>query len=36
MFQVEHESLKAEYEQHKQKVKCSETHLLLAGVRVYV
>ncbi|XP_075026975.1 golgin subfamily A member 1 isoform X2 [Calonectris borealis] len=35
MLQVEHESLKLEYEQRKQKVKCFQTHLLLAGVKVY-
>lgn len=36
MLQVEHESLKVEYEQHKQKVKCFQMHLLLAGVKVYI
>lgn len=35
MLQVEHESLKVEYEQHKQKVKCFQMYLLLAGVNVY-
>lgn len=32
---MEHESLKMEYEQHKQKVKCLQMHLLLAGIKVY-
>lgn len=35
MLQVEHESLKVEYEQHKLKVKCFQMHLLLPGVKVY-
>ncbi|KAK4811377.1 hypothetical protein QYF61_000561 [Mycteria americana] len=35
ILQVEHESLKVEYEQHKQKVKYFQMHLLLAGVKVY-
>lgn len=36
MLQVEHESLKVEHEQHKQKVKCFQMHLLLAGIKVYI
>ena len=36
MLQVEHESLKVEYEQHKQKVKCFQMHVLLAAVKVYI
>lgn len=35
MLRVEHEALKVEYEQDKQKVKCFQMHLLLAGVEVY-
>lgn len=35
MIQAEHESLKVEYEQHKQKVKYFQMYLLLAGVKVY-
>ena len=34
MLQVEHESLKVEYEQHKRKVKCFPMNLLLSGVKV--
>lgn len=29
MLQVEHESLKVEYEQQKQKVRCFQMHVLL-------
>lgn len=36
MLQVEHESLKVEHEQHKQKVKCFQMDLLLAGIKVYI
>lgn len=32
MLRAEHEALKVEYEQDKQKVKCFQMHLLLAGV----